>query len=182
MEHSTAQTANKKNRAPLGMNSFSAQEQKQFGQNIRLAMACIEGTPAPSNSKAMPSDTDAIRHRLITINQDITSNQADMLELLVRFDERQGWQACGAKSCAAWMNLEMGISYKTSWDYLRIGRYLRKLPTTSTLFKVGKLSWSKVRLIACVANADNEKTLCHAAMEFTLFQPKFMKAVTPFSG
>jgi len=157
MENSTAPT--------LGMSSFSAKDQKNFGQNVRLAMACIEGTTIPTNTKAMPTDEHAIRHRLITINQDITSNQADMLELLVRFDELQGWKVSGSKSCAAWMNLEMGICHKTSWDYLRVGRYLRKLPTTTALFKVGKLSWSKVRLLASVANADTEKTLCHAALD-----------------
>ena len=30
-------------RIPLGMSSFGKEEQQRFGQNVRLAMACIEG-------------------------------------------------------------------------------------------------------------------------------------------
>ena len=60
---------------------------------------------------------------------------------------------------------ELGVSLKRGWEYLRIGRKLRLLPTTTALFRAGKLSWSKVRLIANVASKENEKTLCHAALD-----------------
>ena len=54
------------------------------------------------------------------------------------------------------MNVELGVSLKRGWEYLRIGRKLRLLPTTTALFRAGKLSWSKVRLIASVASKENE--------------------------
>ncbi len=63
------------------------------------------------------------------------------------------------------MNYELGISLQLAWEYLRVGRKLRMLPTTTTLFRAGKLSWSKIRLIVNVADTDNEKTLCHAALD-----------------
>ena len=47
----------------------------------------------------------------------------------------------------------------------RIGRQLRSLPTTTALFSAGKLSWSKIRVIARVADAVHEKTLSHAALD-----------------
>ena len=152
-------------RLPLGMQAFGVDERQQFGQNIRLAMACMEGSSVPVNTKAMPSDEVAIRNRLKVLSQDMTSGHADLLELLVRYDDMQGWASSGCKHCAAWMNLEMGISLQLAWEYLRVGRKLRLLPTTTALFRAGKLSWSKIRLIASVADKDTEKTLCHAALD-----------------
>jgi hypothetical protein len=171
-------------RMPLGMSSFSSKNRHQFGQNLRLAMACIEGSldslepvdysktipsdelvkPAVS-TQGMPSGEVAIGQRLRVLCQDMSSNYADLLELLVRFDDLQGYKASGASYCAAWMNLELGISLKLGWEYLRVGRKLRSLPTTTALFRAGKLSWSKVRVLVNVADKVNEKTLCHAALD-----------------
>jgi hypothetical protein len=152
-------------RIPLGMSSFGEAERQQFGQSIRLAMACIEGTVEPASKKAMPDSVSDIGNRLQALTQDINSLNADRLELLVRYDELEGWKSSGTKNCAAWMNLELGISIKLSWEYLRVGKQLRLLPTTRALFRAGKLSWSKVRLMTRVADADNEKTLCHSALD-----------------
>ena len=157
---------------PFAENSSGVDKRLQFGQNVRLAMACIEGTEEPIISKAMPSDESAIRRRLKSIAQDITSNHADLLELLVRFDDLEGWKAGGAKHCAAWMNYEMGISLQLAWEYLRVGRRLKSLPTTTALFRAGKLSWSKIRLIVNVADQDNEKTLCHGALDASVSDVK----------
>ena len=166
MDDSSLSTDNKSDsRLPLGMQAFGVDERQQFGQNIRLAMACMEGAAVPVNTKAMPSDEVAIRNRLKVLSQDITSGHADLLELLVRYDDMEGWASSGCKHCAAWMNLEMGISLQLAWEYLRVGRKLRLLPTTTALFRAGKLSWSKIRLIASVADKDTEKTLCHAALD-----------------
>ncbi len=152
-------------RTPLGMSSFGKKDQKEFGQNIRLAMACIEGKAPPEAIKAMPSDAPSIRTRLVALSQDIASSKADLLELLVRFDDVEGWKNSGATHCVAWMNLELGIDKQMGWEYLRVGRKLRTLPTTTALFRAGKLSWSKVRIISRVATDDNEKKLCHSALD-----------------
>ena len=194
--------SNKKEKVPhiqFGMSSFSQNAREQFGQNLRLAMACIAGSPtqssgipkegipikgmpteaiqepiqraplpiggSPTPTHAIPKDEPSIRHRLKALTQEITSQHADLLELLVRFDDLKGWQQSGAKHCAAWMNFELGISTKLSWEYLRVGRRLNQLPTLRALFRAGKLSWSKVRLISRVADEENEKTLCHAALD-----------------
>ena len=152
-------------RIPLGMSSFGEAERQQFGQSIRLAMACIEGKVEPVSKKAMPDSISDIGKRLKALSQDISSLNADLLELLVRYDELKGWESSGSKHCAAWMNYELGISPQLAWEYLRVGKQLRLLPTTQALFRAGKLSWSKVRLITRVADADNEKTLCHSALD-----------------
>ncbi|MFK8079947.1 MAG: DUF222 domain-containing protein [Granulosicoccus sp.] len=158
-------THNSDRRVPLGMDSFGPEDQQHFGRNIRLAMACIEGDVQPINAKAIPTDEAALRQRLRSLTQEMSSSQADLLELLTRFDEIEGWKSSGARHWAAWMNTEIGIGLKLSWEYLRVGRCLRSLPTTRALFWAGKLTWSKVRLLVGVANLDNEKILCHAALD-----------------
>ncbi|ASJ74181.1 hypothetical protein [Granulosicoccus antarcticus] len=92
-------------------------------------MECIEGTSEPVEGKAIPLDEASIRQRLKALSQEITSNHADLLELLVRFDDLEGWKTSGARYCAAWMNLEIGIGIQSGWEYLRVGRKLRTLPT-----------------------------------------------------
>jgi hypothetical protein len=166
MEDSSVVKDNKtESQSPLGMSSSGANDRQQFGQNLRLAMACIEGSVEPVNAKAMPSDEATIHQRLKVLSQDITSSHADLLELLVRFDDIKGWKTHGARHCAAWMNLELGTSLQLGWEYLRVERNLRLFPTTSALFRAGKISWSKIRLIVNVADTHNEKTLCHAALD-----------------
>lgn len=152
-------------RVPLGMNSFGQVEREQFGRRTRLAMACIEGTKEPIRVKAMPDDEADIRLRLKALSREITSQHADLLELLVRFDELEGWKAGGARHCAAWMNHEIGISTKLAWEYLRAGRALRSLPTIRSLFRAGSLEWSKVRMITRVANENNEELLARDALD-----------------
>jgi len=150
---------------PLGISSFGPSEREKFGQNLRLAVGCIEASSPLVKGKAIPSDEASIRARLKALSQEMTSQHADLLALLVRFDDLQGWKAGGASHCAAWMNFEIGISLQLSWEYLRVGRKLQLLPTLNALFRVGKLSWSKVRLISRVADQDSEPLLCHAALD-----------------
>ncbi len=164
-ESSTANVGKADRRIPLGMGSFDQLERDQFGQNIRLAMECIEGTSEPVNSKVIPLDEAYIRQRLKAVSHEITSHHADLLELLVRFDDLEGWKTSDARHCAAWMNFEIGAGIQSGWEYLRVGRKLRTLPTLRALFRAGKLSWSTVRLISRVADEDNERTFCHAALD-----------------
>ena len=160
----------------FGISSFGINEREQFGQSLRLAMACIEETPVPDKTPAMPSDESEICARLKTIAQEESSSLADFLELLVRFDELEGWKNRGAAHCAAWVNSELGVSPQLGWAYLRAGRQLRLLPTTRALFRAGKLSWSKVRCIVSVADKDTEKTLCHAALDASYTDVKLLCA------
>ena len=92
------------------MGSFGMEEREQFGHSVRLAMACIEGTGQPITGNALPSEVQAIGKRLLTLTQEHTSAHADILELLVRFDDLQGWKTTGARHCANWIDRELNIS------------------------------------------------------------------------
>jgi len=140
-------------------------EKDKYGHNVAILMALRKDEPKPNAGQALPLDASSIRERLQVLSQKITSNHADLLELLVRFDDEEGWKCNGSKHCAAWMNSEIGIGIQTGWEYLRVGRKLRTLTTLRALFRVGKVSWSKVRLISRVADETNERILCHAALD-----------------
>ena len=92
-DSSLSKDDNSDSRLPLGMQAFGVDERQQFGQNIRLAMACMEGAAVPVNTRAMPSDEVAIRNRLKVLSQDITSGHADLLEFLVRYDDMKEYRS-----------------------------------------------------------------------------------------
>lgn len=70
-------------RIPLGMNSFDQKQREQFGQKIRLAMSCIEGSSELVKGNALPLDEASIHKRLKILSQEITCHHADLIELLV---------------------------------------------------------------------------------------------------
>ena len=108
---------------------------------------------------------DDIRRALYALCTRQDTDMAAQLELLVRFDDLEGWRESGARSCAAWMNASLCIDRRTAWERLRVGRKLRLLPVIQRLFRNGRLSWSKVRLLTRVANPDNEQLLAHASLD-----------------
>ena len=128
-----------------------------------------------SNCKANKHDTckdelnftrvDDIRRALYALCTRQDTDLAAQLELLVRFDDLEGWRESGAKSCAAWMNASLCIDRRTAWERLRVGRQLRLLPIIQRLFRNGRLSWSKVRLLTRIANPDNEQLLAHVSLD-----------------
>jgi len=155
-------------------NPSTLKDRENYGRNVALVMALKKDERPTSAGHALPRDASAIRERLQVLSQDITSSHADLLELLVRFDDVEGWKCNGSKHCAGWMNTEIGISLQSGWEYLRVGRKLRTLTTLRALFRVGKVSWSKVRLISRVADESNEKLLCHAALDASVSDVKIL--------
>ena len=79
-----------------------------------------------------------------------------------RFNSTQHYQTYKSHTAR---HVRIGISPQLGWEYLHAGRALRSLPTTTALFRAGKLTWSKIRAISRVADKDNEKLLCHAALD-----------------
>jgi len=74
-------------RLPLGISAFNQNEREKFDQRVRLAIGCIEASAAPVKGSDITSDEASIRTRLKSLCQEITSQHADLLELLVKFDD-----------------------------------------------------------------------------------------------
>ena len=113
-------------RIPLGMDSIDINEQHKFGQNIRLAMACIEGSTEPVNIKAIPSNAIDILQRLKALSKDITSSHADLIELLLRFDELEEIQRCQPLCCMDESRngyQAIGLGVPSSWSITEVITY-----------------------------------------------------------
>jgi hypothetical protein len=90
-----------------------------------------------------------------------------LLECIRRFDEARGWYEQGAVSCAHWLSWRVGLDAATAREKVRVARALGGLPSIDEAFRVGKLSYAKVRALTRVATPQNEANLLELAMYAT---------------
>jgi hypothetical protein len=90
-----------------------------------------------------------------------------LLELLREYDECEGWGGKGLISCAHWLNWKCGIDLGTAREKLRVAHALKELPQISEEFRLGRVSYSKVRAMTRVATAKNEDYLLMIARHGT---------------
>ena len=146
----------------------------QFGRDVNLAMACMNGAERLRNNKPVDYQStpklsaSELRTKLHTISAQIDTHRAELIRLLVEFDEHKGWSESGARNCADWANAHLGIAKSTVYEFLRVGKELKTLPIISALFRGGELSWSKTKVLTRVADADNERDLAHVALSATV--------------
>lgn len=90
----------------------------------------------------------AVNYRLIAITREI---------------ERRG-EFCGQPiKTAEWLHNVCGITQGSAREKVRTARALDTLPLIDEAFRTGALSYSKVRAVTRVANAENEKDLLEIA-------------------
>ncbi|MEW6269253.1 MAG: DUF222 domain-containing protein [Thermodesulfobacteriota bacterium] len=102
------------------------------------------------------SHIDAATHRLLT--------------LIRRFDEGGGWAVHGALSCAHWLNWRIGLDLGAARERVRVARALGSLPVLDDALRRGIVSYSKIRAMTRVADADNEASLLEMARHATASQ------------
>ena len=90
-----------------------------------------------------------------------------LLVLIRAFDEQQGWHQYGLRSCAHWLNFKCGTGLNAAREKVRVAHALKDLPTISAAFERGEVSFSKVRAMTRIANADNEDYLLTIARHGT---------------
>ena len=149
----TSKKIAKKNNANLKVSNNSCESQQ-------VSPRCGD---TPGNSKT--NSIKILRRALYTLNNRQNTDLAQLLELLVQFDDIEGWRESGSRHCVAWMNHYLHIDSAIGWERLRVGRQLRNLPIIAALFRCGRLSWSKVRILTRIATPDNEQLLAHASLD-----------------
>jgi len=90
-----------------------------------------------------------------------------LLEVLREYDECEGWGGKGLISCAHWLNWKCGIDLGTAREKVRVAHALKELPQISEEFRLGRVSYSKVRAMTRVATAKNEEYLLMIARHGT---------------
>jgi Domain of unknown function (DUF222)/HNH endonuclease len=81
------------------------------------------------------------------------------LLLVAEFDEREGWAEWGVYSCAHWLSWRCSIGLRAAREHVRVARRLTALPALAAGFAAGELSYSKVRALSRIADANNEQYL-----------------------
>lgn len=113
---------------------------------------------------------DELDRAIVSLSARINAATCELLVLIRRFDERGGWLAWGFDCCADWLHWRCDIGRSAAREKVRVAHALKTLPATSMAFGDGTLSYSKVRALTRVANADNEHDLLAFALKTTAEQ------------
>lgn len=118
-------------------------------------------------------DADAleeIEEQVVTLAAHIHAATRRMLALIAEFDRRRGWELGGHRSCTHWLAFRTGMDMGAAREKVRAARALEDLPEIGASMARGELSFSKVRALTRVANAENESDLLELARGTTAHQ------------
>ncbi|MDJ0910575.1 MAG: DUF222 domain-containing protein, partial [Woeseiaceae bacterium] len=113
------------------------------------------------------TDTAALAAQITDLCSVIHAATYRLLVLIRDFDDADGWHQRGLVSCAQWLNFQCGIGMNAAREKVRVAHALRELPKISKSFERGEVSYSKVRAMTRIANADNEDYLLNIARHGT---------------
>ncbi len=144
------------------------------------AVATAEPTPADSEAlpeaaaaESEPFDADLVEDlgdEIATLAAQIHAGTHRLLTLLARFDRLGGWEPAGHRSCAHWLAFRTGLDLGTAREHVRVARALAGLPRTGAAMARGALSFSQVRALTRVADAETETDLLALAEGCTTAQ------------
>jgi hypothetical protein len=128
--------------------------------------------PEPPSARRYPDlqhleDLSRLGDEITEMAAHLTAGTCQLLELIQKFDEEGGWHGTGINSCAHWLNWRCGMNIGAARERVRVARALPDLPKISAAFRLGKVSYSKVRAMTRVATARNEEVLLNVALHGT---------------
>ena len=97
--------------------------------------------------------------QIIKLAGEINAADYRFLKLLAEFDDNHGWWGDGIKSFAHWLNYMIGLNEVVAREKVRVARALTDLPQIDEAFRLGKLSYSKVRAITRIGTPNNQDFL-----------------------
>ncbi len=108
-----------------------------------------------------------IQDEVATLASHLHAGTCRWLELVGELDRRGDWAEFGSGSCADWLAWRCGLLPRAAREHVRVARCLAGLPLIHAAFAVGRLSYSKVRALTRVADADSEQELLDLARTLT---------------
>jgi hypothetical protein len=118
----------------------------------------------------MDSELDRLGERIAEQAAHLDAATYQLLVNLREFDERGGWYAQGALSCAHWLSWRVGWTLATARDRVRVANKLPEVPAISDALRRGEVSYSKVRAMLRIATPANEALLLDYARFMTASQ------------
>ncbi len=117
------------------------------------------GPPVPcSEARCMQLET-----RITELSAHIHAATYRLLELIREYDDAHGWTGPGLNTCAHWLNWKCGFNLGAAREKVRVAHALVDLPKISEQFRLGEVSYSKVRAMTRVATEENEEFLLQIA-------------------
>jgi hypothetical protein len=124
----------------------------------------------PAEEPFDPDVVEVLGDEIATLAAYIHAGTQRLLALLARFDRLGGWKAAGHRSCAHWLAFRTGLDLGTAREHVRVARALEALPRTGAAMARGELSFSQVRALTRVAEAETEADLVELAVGCTTAQ------------
>jgi len=126
---------------------------------------------------------DALEREITDLCAQINAASYRLLQLIAELDDAAPWGAWGLNSCAHWLNWRCGIGLNAAREKVRVAHALKALPSISSAFESGRLSFSKVRALTRIANDANEAQLLELAHHATAAQvEKLVRAYRSVMG
>ena len=97
---------------------------------------------------------DALEREITDLCAQINAASYRLLQLIAELDDQAPWGAWGLKSCAHWLNWRCGIGLNAAREKVRVAHALKALPSISSAFESGRLSFSKVRALTRIADRE----------------------------
>src|SRR5438128_482022 len=110
---------------------------------MRRKMPCY----SPLMQTTTKAHCDALIQSLVTLSARIAAAEYRQLMLVREIDETLILEDC---TFPVWLAWRLGIGLSTAYERVRVARALPALPVVSQAFAEGRLSYSKVRVIASV--------------------------------
>jgi hypothetical protein len=117
-----------------------------------------------------PDLIDDLGDEIATLAAHIHAATHRFLVLIAKFDRLRGWEPAGHQSCAHWLSFRTGLDLGTAREHVRVARALDGLPRTGAAMARGELSFSQVRALSRVADAETEADLLELATGCTTAQ------------
>ena len=130
--------------------------------------------PRPVDPITAPSvvrtEVDELTAQLCELAGHVHAATAELVRLLGRLDAIDGWQGVGIRSLGHWASIYLGIDLRTASLQAKVGRQLDELPAIAAAAAAGELGWSKLRLVAQVAEPTSQTKWLDLAREMSVGQ------------
>ena len=128
-------------------------------------MVCEERRPGSDGAGAPQVERGVLElgNRIAELARSIQVAEAGMMQLIVEFDDRRGWEGVGFGSCAEWLAWRIGIRPNAARERVRTARAMAGLPLASAAMSAGELSYAKARALTRVARPESEAALLELA-------------------
>jgi hypothetical protein len=138
------------------------------GDSIRISDGPTPQQVAYETDKAR---ADGLAGQICAAAADTARSTCTLLELVGEFDASNAirfWT--DVKSVAHWLSWACSMSPGAAREHVRVARALRRMPSITSLFREGRLSYSKVREVTRVVDVIDEQRLAGLALTATAAQ------------